>query len=230
MTKTVLITGASGNLGMQTVRKMLDSSYQVIAVGNVHNKLPFGEGTPNFEFRSVNLMNEEETAFFINDVIRRYEVIDAALLLVGGFSMGNVRSTDGEQLKKMYALNFETAYYAARPLFEHMLSNAFGRIVFVGARAAVKSSQGRNMIAYALSKSLLFKLAEFMNEESTGKNVTTSVIIPSTIDTPQNRHEMPDSDYESWVTPEQIADVLEFICSDRGLAIREPVYKIYNNA
>jgi NAD(P)-dependent dehydrogenase (short-subunit alcohol dehydrogenase family) len=81
-----------------------------------------------------------------------------------------------------------------------------------------------------LSKSLLFKLAEFLNEEGKNKNVVTSVIVPSTIDTPANRESMPDADPNNWVKAEEIADVLEFICSDKGNVLRESVYKVYGNS
>ena len=81
-----------------------------------------------------------------------------------------------------------------------------------------------------LSKALLFNLANVLNAAAKGKNVTVSVVVPSTIDTEPNRQSMPDADWSKWVQPEQIADTLEFICSDKGLSLREPVYKVYNDA
>jgi hypothetical protein len=55
-------------------------------------------------------------------------------------------------------------------------------------------------------------------------------VVPSTIDTPGNRAAMPKADFEKWVKPEAIADVLEFICSEKGDAVREAVYKLYHFA
>ena len=111
-----------------------------------------------------------------------------------------------------------------------MQGNGYGRLVFIGARPAINAAQGKNLVAYALSKSLLFKLEEFINEENKGTNVVASVVIPSTIDTEINRKSMPDADPENWVKPSEIAEVLEFICSEKGSVIREPIYKVYNNA
>jgi NAD(P)-dependent dehydrogenase (short-subunit alcohol dehydrogenase family) len=111
-----------------------------------------------------------------------------------------------------------------------MMEQGYGRLVFVGARPALVAAQGKGLIAYGLSKSLLFKLAEYLNAEAKGKNVVCSVIVPSTIDTSINRQSMPEANPDNWVKAEQIADVLEFICSDKGMPVREPVYKIYNNA
>jgi NAD(P)-dependent dehydrogenase (short-subunit alcohol dehydrogenase family) len=86
------------------------------------------------------------------------------------------------------------------------------------------------MVAYSLGKSLIFRLAELMNAEAKGTDVVTSVIVPSTIDTPQNRKSMPDVDFNKWVKPEAIADVIHFYCSAGAAVLREPVIKIYNNA
>jgi NAD(P)-dependent dehydrogenase (short-subunit alcohol dehydrogenase family) len=152
------------------------------------------------------------------------------LLLAGGFAMGGIDAAGGKDIRKMYSLNFETAYFLARALFQHLLQNGYGRLVFIGARPALKPGQGKNLVAYALSKSLLFNLADLLNATAKGKNIVASVLVPSTIDTPLNRNSMPDAHPDDWVKPGQIADTLEFICSDKGLPLREAVYKMYNNA
>jgi NAD(P)-dependent dehydrogenase (short-subunit alcohol dehydrogenase family) len=228
--KTVIITGANGNLGTATVKKFLDEGYIVVAVGEKDDHLDFAKTNKNFEFHSVNLTNESETETFVKSAIETHGKIDAALMLVGGFAMGNVTATSGSDIQKQFSLNFETAYFLTRPLLQHMQQNNYGRLVFIGSRPAIKASQGKNLIAYALTKSLLFKLADFINEENKGTNVVASVVVPSTIDTAINRKSMPDANPENWVKPEQLADVLEFICSEKGMPLRESVYKVYNNA
>ncbi|HTS44301.1 MAG TPA: SDR family NAD(P)-dependent oxidoreductase [Puia sp.] len=228
--KTIIITGANGNLGAATVKKFLDGNYKVIAVDGKNDQLSFASGSQNFEFKQVDLTNEQETTDFVNNIIERYKKVDCAFLLVGGFAMGNVASTTGTNIQKQFALNFETAYFVARPLITHMQQNRYGRLVFIGARPALKPAQGKNLIAYALSKSLLFKLADFINEENKGKNIVASVVVPSTIDTALNRKSMPDVDPSNWVKPDQLADILEFIASDKGDPLRETIFKVYNNA
>jgi len=86
------------------------------------------------------------------------------------------------------------------------------------------------MVAYSLAKSLIFRLADLMNEEAKGHNVVTSVVVPSTIDTPQNRKSMPDADPSKWVKAEAIANVIHFYCTEEAAVLREPVIKVYNNA
>lgn len=228
--KTVIITGANGNLGSATVKKFLDEGYTVIAVDGKNNHLDFALTNKNFSFQSVNLGNETEAADFVNKAIAKQGKIDAALLLVGGFAMGNITATAGTDIQKQFSLNFETAYFVARPLLQHMQQNNYGRLVFVGARPAINAAQGKGVIAYALAKSLLFKLAEFINEENKGKDIVASVIVPSTIDTAINRQSMPDADPNNWVKPEQLADILELITSDKGNPLRETVLKVYNKS
>jgi NAD(P)-dependent dehydrogenase (short-subunit alcohol dehydrogenase family) len=127
-------------------------------------------------------------------------------------------------------LNFETTYNVARPVFVRMMEKGRGRIFIIGSKPGLDSKNGKGMIAYTLTKSLIFRLAELMNDEAKGKNIVTTVIVPSTIDTPQNRQSMPDAKHDTWVRPEQIADVILFYCDEASSVVREPIIKVYNNA
>ena len=229
-TKTIIITGANGNLGTAVTKFFLNKGYKVIAT--VHNEAAKKEmpAHNNLHVEVVNLANEAETASFIQASIDVHKKIDGALMLAGGFAMGNISATTNEDIKKQVSLNFETAYHVARPLLEHLLQNNYGRLVFVGARPAIKAVNGKDVIAYGLSKSLLFKLAEYINEEAKGKDVPATVIVPSTIDTPLNRKSMPDADPDNWVKPEALAEIIEFVCSDKSSALKETVLKVYNNS
>ena len=227
--KTVIITGANGNLGKAVTKEFLDKNYRVIATIAGENTRSEFQVHPNLELSVVDLTSENETTVFVETIIQKYQVIDAALLLVGGFAMGDLAATSGDDLHKQISLNFETAYYVTRPLFAHMLANKKGRIVFIGARPAINAAQGKGLIAYGLSKSLLFKLAEFLNEEARGTKLTVSVVVPSTLDTALNRKSMPDINPDNWVKPGDIAETLEFLVSDKSSTLRETVLKMYNN-
>lgn len=228
--KNVIITGAAGNLGSAVVEKFLLSGYKVIATVESDDQAKRLPPNQNLEIQKVNLGNEAEATAFIDNMISKYKRIDSALMLVGGFAMGDIAATGGDDLKKQYSLNFETAYFVARPLFTHMMQNNFGRLIFVGARPALDTTAGKSMIAYAFSKSLIFKLAEILNATAKGKNVTATVFVPSTIDTPQNRLSMPDKNPDDWVKASQIADLMEMVCSDTGNPLRETVMKVYGNS
>ena len=228
--KTVIITGANGNLGTAVTKEFLDKNYQVIATVATEKEKSDIQSHPNLDIYTVDLTNENESGDFVQKSIQKYGNIDAALLLVGGFTMGALADTTGNDLQKQFALNFETAYFVTRPLFEHLMKNKRGTIVFIGARPALNADQGKELIAYGLSKSLLFKLAEFLNEAARGVNVSISVVVPSTLDTALNRKSMPDVNPENWVKPSEVAETLEFLVSDKSKSLRQTVLKMYNNA
>ncbi len=150
---------------------------------------------------------------------------------MGDFDIGNLSQTDGDQLKKMFTLNFESAFYLAKELFAQMaIQSSGGHIFLVGARPALLPEAGKNMMAYALSKSLIFELASLLNAEGKKKGVVTSVIVPSTLDTPQNRRAMPDAHFTDWVKPEDVAQIMRFTISQPAKVLREPIIKVYGNA
>jgi NAD(P)-dependent dehydrogenase (short-subunit alcohol dehydrogenase family) len=228
--KTAIVTGASGNMGQAVVKKFLAEGYHVVGTIIPNDSVPFEVEDAKLEKIIVDLMSEEDSDKFIQTVIAKYGGIDAAVLTVGGFAMGKIADTKTADIYKQYKLNFETAYNVARPLFVQMMQQDCGRIFIIGSKPGLSAKDGKGMIAYGLGKSLIFRLAELMNDEAKGHNVVTSVVVPSTIDTPQNRKAMPDAKFDNWVKPEAIADAIYFYCTDEAAVLREPLIKVYNNA
>ncbi|MEO6229096.1 MAG: SDR family NAD(P)-dependent oxidoreductase [Ferruginibacter sp.] len=229
---TVIVSGASGNMGQAVINKFLSEGYNVVGtvVPNDPVQIKLADNAENFEPVVVDLMNEESAGKFITAIIEKYGGIDTAVLTVGGFAMGSIADTATTDISKQIKLNFDTAYNLARPAFTHMMDKRAGRIFLIGSRPGISAGNSKGMVAYGLAKSLIFRLAELMNDEAKGVNVVTSVIVPSTIDTPQNRQSMPNADFASWVKPESIADTIHFYASDKAAVLREPLIKIYNNA
>jgi NAD(P)-dependent dehydrogenase (short-subunit alcohol dehydrogenase family) len=228
--KTAIVTGASGNLGQAVVKKFIAEGYSVIGTVIPNDSVPMDFPADKFEKVVVDLMNEDDSAKFIADIISKYGSVDAVVLTVGGFAMGKIADTKTADISKQYKLNFETAYNVARPVFVQMMQQNSGRIFIIGSKPGLSAANGKGMVAYGLGKSLIFRLAELMNDEAKGYNVVTSVVVPSTIETPQNRKAMPDADPSKWVKPEAIADIIYFHCTDAASVLREPVIKVYNNA
>jgi NAD(P)-dependent dehydrogenase (short-subunit alcohol dehydrogenase family) len=228
--KTVIVTGANGNLGSAVVKKFIQQGFFVCGTSLHPSKTGDDPSSDMFEQTIVNLEDEVESEKFIHKIVEKYHTIDAAVLTVGGFAKGTISNTTTADIKKQYQLNFETAYNVAKPVFEQMMKQGNGRIFMIGSKQGLSPKKGKGVVAYALAKSLLFRLAEIMNVEAQGKNVVTIVVIPSTIDTSSNREGMPDAQFEDWVKAESIADVIYWYCTSEASAIREPVIKIYNNA
>ncbi len=228
--KTAIVTGASGNMGQAVVKKFIEEGYFIIGTVIPGDSTPINFPADKFEKVVVDLGDEDASVKFVEMVISKYKNIDAAVLTVGGFAMGSIADTKTSDVSKQYKLNFETAYNVARPVFVQMIKQNSGRIFIIGSKPGLSAKNGKGMVAYGLAKSLIFRLAELMNDEAKGKNVVTSVVVPSTIDTPPNRKAMPGATFDNWVKPEAIADVIYWHCTEEAAVLREPVIKVYNKA
>ncbi|HSU29160.1 MAG TPA: SDR family NAD(P)-dependent oxidoreductase [Chitinophagaceae bacterium] len=228
--KTVIVTGASGNLGQSVIQKFLQEGFRVIGTVIPNDPVKLEIQHTAFESRVVDLMNEEDAQKFVATVASEKQSIDVAVLTVGGFAMGKIAETSSADINKQIKLNFETAYHVAKPVFIQMIKQGSGKIFLVGSKPGLDARNSKGMVAYGLAKSLVFRLAELMNEEAKNTNVVTHVIVPSTNDTPQNRKSMPDADFSKWVKPEAIADIIHFYSSPGSSPLREPVLKVYGNA
>ena len=228
--KTAIVTGASGNLGQAVVKKFLAQGFRVVGTIVPNDPVAIDIQDEKFEKVIADLMNEESSQKFVETVIEKYGSIDAAILTVGGFAIGKVGETKTVDISKQIKLNFETAYNVARPVLAQMIKQNSGRIFMIGSRPGADMKNSKGMVAYGLAKSLIFRLSELMNDEAKGYNVVTNVIVPSTIDTPQNRQSMPDADFNKWVKAEAIADVIYFYCTGEAAILREPIIKVYGDS
>ena len=228
--KTAIITGASGNMGQAVVKKFLAEGYNVVGTIVPNDPVPFDINDAKLEKVLVDLMNEEDAQKFTENVVAKYGSVDAVVLTVGGFAMGKIADTKTSDIARQYKLNFETAYNVARPAFIQMMKQNSGRIFLIGSRPGIDAKNGKGMVAYSLGKSLIFRLAALMNEEAHGKNVVANVVVPSTIDTPQNRKAMPAADFSSWIKPEDIAAAIFYHCTEAATMLRETVIKVYGNS
>jgi NAD(P)-dependent dehydrogenase (short-subunit alcohol dehydrogenase family) len=231
MKKTAIVTGSAGNLGKAVLKQLLGDGFQVVGTKLPKESLKEFKDKGNFEEYVLNVTEPESFDAFVKHIVNKYGTIDRAALLVGGFAMGDIQNTSLEDVQKMLMLNFESAFVSAKYIFEQMIKQPEGgKIGLVGARPALDPKAGKGLVAYALSKSLIFCLAELLNESGKDKGVHTSVIVPSLIDTPPNRNSMPDANFDDWVKPEEIAEVISFLFSDKASKLRESVVKIYGNS
>ncbi len=142
--------------------------------------------------------------------------IDALLNIAGGFVWQTLEGGDPANWERMFRLNLATAANASRAALPHLLASSAGRIVNVGANSAVRAAAG--MGAYAASKAGVHKLTESLAEELKGR-VTVNAVLPSIIDTAQNRADMPDADFSTWVSPADLAEVMLFLISPKASAV-----------
>ncbi|WP_234735634.1 SDR family NAD(P)-dependent oxidoreductase [Tellurirhabdus bombi] len=225
---TILLTGATGGLGRSVVKKLLEAEHQIVAI---HQKTSSLKAEKNLEPYALDLTDEAGCQKLVSSVVEEKGSIDAAVLLAGGFAMGTLAETDYAAIEEMFRINFQTAYNLVKPVFAQMeQQKQGGRIVLISGRPALVPDAAKHMVAYALSKSLIIHLSEIINSAGKDKNIVSTVIVPSTIDTPANREAMPDADPDAWVSPDDLAELISFVTFGPGQLLREPVLKAYSRS
>ncbi|MBT4488509.1 MAG: SDR family oxidoreductase, partial [Rhodospirillaceae bacterium] len=173
---------------------------------------------PRYTKVAVDLLNQDAVAASFAGIQAKYGGIDAVCAVAGGFHMGEpVHDTPGENWDLMYDLNVRTLLHSIQAAVPHMIERGSGKIVTIGANAALKGVPG--MGSYCAAKSTVMRLTESMAGELRDKSINVNCVLPSIIDTPVNRADMPDTDPALWVAPSDLASVIMFLCSPQARAI-----------
>lgn len=218
--RVVVVTGAAGVLGRAVAESFAALGDRLVLVDRQLDLLAkaFGRAGDSRLFAVVDLADARATEGLASAAVERFGRIDALCNVAGGFRMGEaVHETTDATWDFLMNINVRTALNAVRAVVPHMLARGQGKVVNVGAFAAQKG--GAHMGAYAASKSALIRLTESMSAELRAKGINVNCVLPTILDTPENRKSMPDADPKSWVAPEDLANVIEFLCSDRARAI-----------
>lgn len=230
MNRRILITGATGNLGTAVLKKFVDEQDQIVALIPPFSDEKMTESDA-VQVYKVDLTNEEETENSIKKAYEKLNSIDLAILIVGGFMIGNLENTSVNDIEKMINLNFITAFNSAKSVYKLMKSQDHGGgIVLIGARPGLFLEEAVSMIAYGLSKSLLFNLSKIINESGKSSKIWSSVVVPGIIDTPQNRVAMPDADFSRWVKPEFLAQRIASLNIPTDPDYRKKILEVYKNS
>jgi NAD(P)-dependent dehydrogenase (short-subunit alcohol dehydrogenase family) len=214
--KVIAITGGFGILGEAAVKGALDQGWTVVAIDRAdapRDGFPAGVDQRG----GVDMTDEKTAADLFQAIVETHGRLDALLNIAGGFRWETLAEGSLESWDFLYNINVKTTATACRMALPYLEAAPAGRIVNVGAAGAVKAGMG--MGAYAASKAGVMRLTEALAEELKGTNVTVNAVLPSIIDTPQNRKDMPDTDPDIWVKPADLAAVMLFIASDAARAM-----------
>ena len=218
--RTAIVTGAAGNLGRAVAETFEAEGAHVIVVGATAASLDraFPDDRPTLSKLAVDLRDREAVMRAVQPFADRPGGIDILCACAGGFDMGEpVHETPPEKWQLMMDLNTQTLLNIVRAVTPGMVARGSGKIVTVGANAAVHGVA--QMGAYTASKSVVLRLTEAMAAELRGKGINVNCVMPSIIDTPANRTAMPKADPAKWVAPRDIASVISFLCSNDATAI-----------
>jgi NAD(P)-dependent dehydrogenase (short-subunit alcohol dehydrogenase family) len=219
-TRTVMITGAAGNLGRSVAASFLASGAHLVLVDRRRESLAqaFGAEDERRLFVAIDLLDQAQADAAVKAAVDRFGRIDVLCNLAGGFRMGEaVHETTDANWDFLFDLNARTLLHAVRAVVPRMIDSGGGKIVNVGA-FSVQRGQAL-MGAYGASKGAVIRLTEALAAELREKNINVNCVLPTIIDTPENRAAMPDADPTRWVAPEDLAHVIAFLASDAARAI-----------
>lgn len=210
----MVITGAFGALGRGLAAAAAAAGYR-LALIDFAAEPP--QGLEGLAIGGVDLAEPAAAEAAFAKAREHLGGIDALVNVAGGFAWETVADGSVETWDRLYRMNVRSALVASRAALPHLLESASGRIVNIGANAATKAAMG--MGAYTASKSGVARLTESLAEELKGQGVTVNAVLPSIIDTPTNRADMPDADHDAWVTPADLAAVILFLTSESARAV-----------
>lgn len=218
--QVVIITGAAGNLGRATATAFAEAGARRVLLDNNADGLraAFGEDGADQVSVAVDLSDEAGLKRAVDGALAKFGRIDVLCNIAGGFRMGHpVHETPTDVWRLMIDLNAGSLIRMSQAVVPHMIAAGSGKIVNVAAMGGLRG--GAKMGAYAAAKSAVMRLTESMSAELRDKNINVNCVLPSIIDTPANRADMPKADPKKWVDPRALADVIVFLASDRARAV-----------
>lgn len=213
--RRIIVTGGFGVLGRVV-------SAHLAAAGDSVARIDFATTAPDdipngIDLPGIDLTNEAAVEAAVNEIVDEFGGIDVLINIAGGFTWETLEGGTLDSWDRMFAMNLRSNATITHAALPHIGKSAAGRIINIGAGAAIKADAG--MGAYAASKAGVHRLTEALAAELAGTSVTVNAVLPSIIDTPTNRADMPDADTSQWVKPEAIADVIAFLASDAARSI-----------
>ena len=220
VTSTVFVTGGAGNLGRAVASAFAERGTNLVLVDVQREALEkvFGTESERRLLAPTDLLDQAAVDATVEKALERFGRIDVLCNIAGGFRMGPaLHETPQRDWDFLFDLNAKTVLHTSRAVVPAMVKAGGGKIINVGAYAALKGVAG--MGAYVASKSAVIRITESMAAELREKNINVNCVLTTILDTPENRAAMPQADPRRWVAPQDLAAVIVFLASDAARAI-----------
>jgi NAD(P)-dependent dehydrogenase (short-subunit alcohol dehydrogenase family) len=222
----VLVTGAGGALG-SAVGEAFAAAGATVAAVDVVDREDASVALDAVEYYRADLTDESDVEGVIGEVVADHGGLDALCNVAGTWRGGDpIDETDEETFDLLFDVNLKTTFLASKHAIPHLRERG-GAVVSVSARSSLEGGEGDG--PYRASKAGVRLLTETIAEENRG-SIRANAIMPSIIDTPMNREMMPDADFEKWVDPADIAEVVMFLCSDAAGVTSGAAVPVYGEA
>jgi NAD(P)-dependent dehydrogenase (short-subunit alcohol dehydrogenase family) len=223
--RAAMITGATGNLGHAVVRAFLERGAHVAAPVRDESKATelrtavndvAGTNDDSHLITEIrDLADQAGMEAFVERVMRAWGRLDILANLAGGYAGGS--ALELARIDELWAQNVRTTIATTAACVRPMRARGYGRIVSVGSITGLKARKGA--AGYAMAKGALIRWTEALADELKGEGITVNVVLPSTIDHPANRVAMPKADPKTWVSPEELASLIVYLCSEEASGV-----------
>jgi NAD(P)-dependent dehydrogenase (short-subunit alcohol dehydrogenase family) len=224
--RTIIVTGGFGALGRVVAQAFAAQRDRVVRVDFARDAPDVVAG--GIDMGGVDLADAAAVETLVGAITAQTGGIDVLVNIAGGFTWETVGEGSAASWQKMHAMNVITAVTMTKAALPALKSAPSGRVINIGAGAALHAAAG--MGAYAASKAGVHRFTEALAAELAQTAITVNAVLPSTIDTPANRADMPDADTSTWVTPRAIADVITYLASPAARAISGALIPVAHGA
>lgn len=219
--RTYLVTGATGGLGTEVTRLMLNAGHHVIAVGSRRSSvdtLAALVGHPERLRLEVGDVSSEAGTQALFAALEGVP-FDGVAHLVGGYTGGpSILETPVADLQRMIGLNLLPSFLVIRAAARRWVAEERrGSLVLVGSMAGRSGERGH--AAYAASKAAQASLVQSAAEDLAPRRIRVNAVLPGMIATPANAEAMPDADHSTWVTPAQVAGAILYLLSEHASGV-----------
>jgi NAD(P)-dependent dehydrogenase (short-subunit alcohol dehydrogenase family) len=234
--RVAVVTGATGALGRVVAKVLLSQGARVVSTyrsEEMQSELVeyVGELAERLTGVEADVTNESSVQALFRRVIEKFSRVDVLLNIVGAYRGGDdIADTKESDWNFMMEVNLKSAFLCSKAALPPMIAQNYGRIVNVASRTAAESRLRSKGGAYAVSKAAVIVLTETMAEEVKKYDINVNCVMPSTIDTLDNRRDRPDADFSKWVKPEQVAKVILFLVSEDSRAVSGASIPVYGKA
>jgi NAD(P)-dependent dehydrogenase (short-subunit alcohol dehydrogenase family) len=226
--KTAVITGGTGALGAVIAQRLIDEGSAVFVSFLFDKELAHLSEVfkRKVKILKADVTDERRVKDLYDVVVRDSSRVDIVVNTVGGFLPRKpVTEVTLSEWELMMNINLKSTFLSTREALRRMQGQRYGRIINISAMVGLSPSPGR--APYAISKAGVSMLTEIVAQEIKGTGITINAIAPSIIATPANLASMPDEDSSKWVKPEEIADLVSYLCTEPAGAISGTTFKAY---
>lgn len=229
--KVIVVTGGAGNLGQAVVKGFLESNGTVCGldhkIGRLHQFKTSKDSAGSFyAFDEVDVTDKANMLSLGEKIKFEVGVVNVLVNTVGGFSIGEpVYGISGAIWQRMMNLNVTSFLNAAAAFVPSMIESGEGKVISIGAKAALQGMA--NGGAYSAAKAALLRLTESMAGELKQHNIQVNSVVPGIVDTPENRNDMPNADFDKWVRPEEVTEAILFLASSSADGISGAALPVY---